>query len=179
MYVVLASMIGSCFLYQFLKDFAGPIATIIASVTAAIVAWRVHWMQVEISKSQLRTSRQKLKLDLFEKHAVYVAVRDFIFSINQQIALNEQTSFNMRFFIVLEPFDTGTADACFLFGNKVVEYLLELRTRINNLKELKISDIKNNDTGRINPLVMSFTDEISKLKECFRPFLGFGEKDII
>ncbi|MGA7657441.1 MAG: hypothetical protein WCA96_11750, partial [Methylocella sp.] len=61
-------------MYQLFKDFAGPIATIIASLAAAFVAWQLGRTQADISKSQLRTSREKLRLDLFEKrYAVYIA----------------------------------------------------------------------------------------------------------
>lgn len=60
--------------YEFLKDFAGPIATIIAAGTATFVTYKLGSNQVSIAREQARfpeansrSAQQKLILDLFDK----------------------------------------------------------------------------------------------------------------
>jgi hypothetical protein len=173
-------MIGSCW-YQFLKDFAGPIATVIASVTAAIVALRMGRTQADISKSQLRTAHEKLRLDLFEKrYAVYTAARDLISVILRDGDLNDAD---------LRKFYIGTADASFLFHHEVVAYLSRLKNRStliclnqNERKRLQKLDLVPPDEltqNNLMDLLTSFSDDSTKLDEYFRPYLGFDEKNVI
>jgi hypothetical protein len=60
--------------YEFLKDFAGPIATIIAASAATLVTYKLGSNQVSIAREQARSAnadsrsaQQKLILDLFDK----------------------------------------------------------------------------------------------------------------
>ncbi|WOJ90619.1 hypothetical protein RZS28_04820 [Methylocapsa polymorpha] len=169
-------------LYQLFKDFAGPIAIIIASVVAAFVAWRLGRTQANISKSQLRTSREKLRLDLFEKrYAVYVAARNFIDILNRDANLYDDTD--------LVEFEIWTGDAWFLFKHEVVDYLLDLKKRSIKIQllekeyqtHLQLGQLPPNETYQNNKLALlkSFSDDIPKLKEYFQPYLGFNEKDIV
>jgi hypothetical protein len=62
-------------IYSFLKDFAGPIATIIASVTAAYFVRR-QWL---VAQQQADTAVDQLRYNLFEKrYAIYAAAREAI-----------------------------------------------------------------------------------------------------
>lgn len=53
-------MTGDSGLYDFFKDFAGPVATVIASITVAAVA-------IYFQRRQTHLAEHRLRLDLFEK----------------------------------------------------------------------------------------------------------------
>lgn len=73
-------------LYQTLKDFAGPVATIIASITAALITWffalrqiRVAKQQADTAKEQADTALDQLRFNLFERRvAIYEDTKTLI-----------------------------------------------------------------------------------------------------
>lgn len=73
-------------MYQLLKDFAGPVATIIAAAVAVFVTWRLGRGQQRIAKQQAATARQQantgldqLRYNLFEKrYAIYNSAIELI-----------------------------------------------------------------------------------------------------
>jgi type II secretory pathway pseudopilin PulG len=73
-------------MYQILRDFAGPVATIIASITAAFITWRFASWQARIAQQQAETAKQQantafdqLRYNLFEKRfAIYNTARELV-----------------------------------------------------------------------------------------------------
>jgi type II secretory pathway pseudopilin PulG len=73
-------------MYEILKDFAGPVATIIASITAAGITWYFASRQAQIAQQQADTAKQQastafdqLRYNLFEKrYAIYNTARELI-----------------------------------------------------------------------------------------------------
>ena len=65
--------------YDFLKDFAGPIAAVTASAVAASITVRLGKGQAAIAKAQADIARDKLKFDLFElRYGIYKAVKELV-----------------------------------------------------------------------------------------------------
>jgi hypothetical protein len=63
-------------MYQLLKDFAGPAATLIASITAIVVTAVFSKSQLRIADSQRNIALDKLKHDLFQKrYEIYEAAK--------------------------------------------------------------------------------------------------------
>jgi hypothetical protein len=63
-------------MYQLLKDFAGPAATLIASITAIVVTALFSKSQLRIADSQRNIALDKLKHDLFQKrYEIYEAAK--------------------------------------------------------------------------------------------------------
>ena len=73
-------------MYQTLKDFAGPVATITASIAAALITWFFALRQMRIAKQQADTAKQQadtaldqLRYNLFEKRvAIYEDIKTLI-----------------------------------------------------------------------------------------------------
>lgn len=73
-------------MYQVLKDFAGPVATIVASATAALITFYFASRQVQIANKQAAIARQQadtsldqLRFNLFQqRYAIVKDVQDFI-----------------------------------------------------------------------------------------------------
>lgn len=64
-------------MYDVLKDFAGPVATIIAAAVAVVVTWRLGNGQLNIAKQQANTALEGLKLELYKKRFnIYTAALD-------------------------------------------------------------------------------------------------------
>ena len=76
--------------YQFAKDFAGPIATVIAAATATGITYRLGRNQAkiadsqkEIAQSQRDIAYDRLKYDLFkERYGIYVTAKQLIEKIS-------------------------------------------------------------------------------------------------
>lgn len=73
-------------IYQFAKDFAGPVATVIAAATATGITYRlgrnqakIAASQKEIAQSQRDIAYDRLKYDLFkERYGIYVTAKQLI-----------------------------------------------------------------------------------------------------
>lgn len=77
--------------YDFLKDFAAPIATVIASFTAASVAAVFAIRQSRAAERQAETAFSKLKHDTFaERLKIYKSVRDILYVTAHKHPLNRE-----------------------------------------------------------------------------------------
>jgi hypothetical protein len=105
-------------MYEFFKDFAGPLATIIASGTAAWVTWHFGSWQAQIARQQADLAEERVKLDKFDRRfAVFDATRELIRIVMQQSHANEEQIFDYRM---------KTRDAIFLFDDdQLSTYLKE------------------------------------------------------
>jgi hypothetical protein len=101
-----------------------------------------------IAVQQYRTSRLKIKLEMFEKrYIVYQGVKDFILS-----AMREANLSNDDFFKLNEE----TQDAFFLFDKRVDKYIDELRSKGSRLRCLN---------ERLSDQSLPIGEERSKLAE--------------
>jgi hypothetical protein len=124
--------------YQFFKDFAGPLATVLASVVAVIITWRVTWRigydQVLIARQQADLARQqaelatvRLKHDLYDRRfEIYETVFAFLIEILQLSNISREG---------MSKFVRGTQKAVFVFDQSVVDYFERLRTQAVILQE--------------------------------------------
>jgi type II secretory pathway pseudopilin PulG len=123
-------------MYQVLKDFAGPVATIIASITAAGITWYFASRQAKIAQQQADTARQQantafdqLRLNLFEKRlAVHSAARNLIATVTSYGKVENKDIFD---------FLSGIQPTRWLLDESIVNYLEnDLWPRVNKLQEL-------------------------------------------
>jgi hypothetical protein len=157
-------------LYQFFKDFAGPIATIIAALTALRVTWYFSSRQQKIAQEQADIAREKLRHDLYDRrYRVFDAARRLLAQItSQRIASDE----DLRRFVI----DTG--DAVFLFDDDTDAYLKDIRSRAQNLQSLdhlmEPMPVGPQRTSFVNKSEEQFTWLVSQLDglvDTFKPFL--------
>ena len=84
-------------MYQILKDFAGPVATIIASITAALITYYFSSRQAQIAKQQADTALDQLRYNLFEKqYGIYETTKEMIkYIISECSTNNMEASFKI------------------------------------------------------------------------------------
>lgn len=104
------------------------IATPIVAGAAVAIAWRqsgIAKQQAEIAREQGRVNERKVEVDLYDRRLkVYEEVRRVL-----GVAMRKG-DVPVEDFV---QFSAGIADADFLFGDDVVEYLQVLRERCNKL----------------------------------------------
>ena len=123
-------------MYQIVKDFAGPVATIIASITAAFITWRFASWQARIAQQQADTAKQQantafdqLRYNLFEKRfAIYNTARELV-----ALVVNES---NVQGSDVM-PLHAKLNEADFFFSKDICDWLRKLRQDCNNFLELR------------------------------------------
>jgi hypothetical protein len=147
--------------------------------------WRFHCQpsggiankQVEIALTQSRISTAKLNLDLYEKRfKVFEATRRYIGNVFESDSLVR---------VGIE-FDVETAEAAFLFDEKVEKFidqpgkrgsiLSEFRRRLRAMDE---SGTTGNDRNRIVEIIAeqeaTFLSELENLVATFKPYLQLGD----
>jgi hypothetical protein len=107
-------------MYEILKDFAGPVATVIV---AAFVGW-ITWSH---NTTQTALARYNLRINLFErKYAIYVAARETLSYLcstrPDDIDWNRVTAWSFKI-----------REAPFLFAKEVLEYLDHVQSMSENL----------------------------------------------
>ena len=123
-------------MYEILKDFAGPVATIIASITAAIITWRFASWQARIAQQQADTAKQQaniafdqLRYNLFEKRfAIYNTARELV-----ALVVNKP---NLQGSDVV-PLHAKLNEAELFFSKDICDWLRKLREDCNNLLVLR------------------------------------------
>jgi hypothetical protein len=102
-------------IYEFFRNFAGPLATVIATGVAAWITFRFSSKQAEIAQSQADVALDKLKFDLFERRInTYDAIREVIGEIVRHgVVTNQSTHAFLRAIDKVE----------FLFGPEIKIYL--------------------------------------------------------
>lgn len=123
-------------MYQILKDFAGPVATIIASITVAGITWRFASWQARIAQQQADTAKQQantafdqLRYNLFEKRfALYNTARELIATVvnNSDVQGSE-----------LIPLQAKLNESAFFFSTGICDWLHTIRTDCSNLLVLR------------------------------------------
>jgi hypothetical protein len=157
-------------LYQFFKDFAGPVATAIASGAAVSVTFYFSRYQKKITEERVHIAREKLRHDLYDRrYRVFDAARRLLAQIaSQRIASDE----DLRRFVI----DTG--DAVFLFNDDMDAHLKEIRSRAQKLQSLdhlmEPMPVGPQRTNFVNQSEQQFTWLISQLDglvDTFKPFM--------
>jgi hypothetical protein len=157
-------------MYQFFKDFAGPIATIIASFAAVWVTVYFGRHQKRIAEEQTHIASEKLRHDLYDRrYRVFEAARRLLAHIASQRTASDEA---LRSFVI----DTG--DAVFLFADDMDIQLKEIRTRAQRLQSLdhlmERTPVGPQRTNFVNQSEEQFTwlvKQLDGLVDTFKPFL--------
>jgi hypothetical protein len=165
------------------KTFSGPVATITAAVVAAVITFVFNSRQLKIAKDQAVTAdaqrkiaAARLNFDLYEKrYVVFEVARSLLRRVVREdtIEANDVMNFNIE-----------TADAPFLFGQDIVNYLGVLRTKVLHLKTLRTQETaadQADDEEKRHRLVDLVADqhqelnsELEVIVEKFKPYLKLG-----
>jgi hypothetical protein len=108
-------------MWCFLKDFAGPLATIIAATAAVLVTIFFNMRQTGIANSQKEIALDNLKHNVFEKrYEIYTAAKSLIEYAMHQSDLEKTDSAHIRELRVT------LDEARFFFGSEVRAFLAEI-----------------------------------------------------
>ncbi len=137
-------------------------------VVTVLVALFAVW----IAFRQYQVARNKLKLDLFEKRfSVFAGTRKFLSILLQKGDVTLDDLFSYR---------ASIAEADFLFGTDLVQYLLEIdrralgvHTTIETMKPLPVSDERSRLAQRWSDEIGWLTDQLPELKKHFGPYMSF------
>ena len=119
--------------YQFLKDFAAPIATVIASGAAAFVAYRLGQNQMMVAKAQAniaernwQTENEKVVLELMEQRlAIYKSIQEVIAEVMRTGKADND---------IFRRYLQATDQIPYLFGPEVETYLDQMRGHLADLQ---------------------------------------------
>ncbi|MGA9865929.1 MAG: hypothetical protein WBQ75_05755 [Acetobacteraceae bacterium] len=128
-------------MYQVLKDFAGPVATIIASVTAACITWYFASGQAQVARQQAASARQQadialdqLRYNLFQqRYSIFKDVQDLI-----KLLVNESHRADFQSWNVI-PHYVVMGEARFFFSEEVCSWLDELKADCQKFLEAHAS----------------------------------------
>ena len=128
-----------------------------------------------VAYQQFRLSKEKFKLDLFEKRfAVFAGVRSFLSEILREGRMKD---YNPLF-----AFRAATAEASFLFGEDVTSYIDEIDKRALKMHSLNIR-YQSNQATEDRPRNLDeatkelewLIDQLPLLKVKFAPYLKFEQ----
>jgi hypothetical protein len=158
----------------YVQAFLGPAATVAAAVVAA-------WITYRIQGGQLRTARDKLKLDLFERrYRTFDVVLD---TLSEVVRAGEPTWEQLR---VLH---NQVLEARFLFKEPLVDWLRSIETQAEDLLRSaeKVTRLSENDrrSPQEQARLERFLDEaeprkqflrqaLQELERRFAPYLSFA-----
>ncbi len=136
--------------------------TVILGVAVAIIAWLQCWVALN-----------KLRLDLFDRrYKVYDATKKFLAQIVRHANFDDPQLFE---------FYAGTADAEFLFGADVVEYLAQIRNRAVDMRvhqtlfePLPVGDERSSHIQAHRDQLLWLNHQITAMTSVFAPYLGFA-----
>jgi type II secretory pathway pseudopilin PulG len=123
-------------MYEIVKDFAGPVATIIASIAVALITWRFASWQARIAQQQADTAKQQattafdqLRYNLFEKRfAIYNTARELV-----ALVVNKSNAQGSD----VVPLHAKLNEAEFFFSKDICNWLRKLREDCDNLLVLR------------------------------------------
>lgn len=140
-------------------------------VLSALLMPVVAILGVYIACRQWKTSRDRLKLDLFEKRfAVYQATRTFIKSIISSGKAEDQPMYT---------FLASTGEAKWLFDAKVADYLkkriwepaVDLQTLESELQGMPVGEDRTKKVQERSILLKQIMDELRQIDDVFGPHL--------
>lgn len=160
--------------------------TAVAAVAYAL-PWWMQWVQaigvavisgagVYIAYRQSRIATAKLNLDLYDRRfKVFDATRNYMSDIFTSDNLPRRTT----------EFSIRTADAVFLFGSEIEEYIEHLRRRGVDLHAARgrlrlmdereqVGEQRNALVDRVSDIEERFANEYKNLIAAFKPYLKLG-----
>ena len=149
----------------YLQAFLGPVATLAAAGAAA-------WVTYRIQGGQLKTARDKLKLDLFERRLEYFyVIRNFMRSISASGDMDYEQ---------LSIFDRGLIGFEFLFEAETSEFAEELRSTAfkirelnDELTELPAGEQRTTKVRELRRVKTKFSELRAQLDQRFLPYFDF------
>ena len=137
-------------------------------VTILIAIWASY-----IAYQQVRTAREKFKLDLFEKRfQVFSGARCLLSKILVTANVDLEALFEYR---------GAIAEASFLFGEDITEYLeeiyrraLRLHTLHQTMDPLPRGDERSRLASEISNELKWLNEQLPELKKRFAPYLKFA-----
>ena len=119
-------------MYEILKDFAGPGATVAAAVTAAIITRLFGLRQSKIAQQQADTALDQLRYNLFEKrYAIYDSAKELIKLLIGEGMKQDFTAFKViPHYVILE-------EARFFFSDDIYGWLRTLRDECQKFLEAR------------------------------------------
>jgi len=166
-------------MYQCVKDFAGPFATIVAAIAAVIVTTYFNRQQTKIAQEQANIANQKLRHDIFERqyerrYRIYCATRNLLARICRDGNVSDE---DLRTYI------RGTNDSVFLFDDDLPHHLGEIHNRAVAMQTFKgmIDTFPPGDKKRENCIAQSqehfewLVHQLEGLPDKFKPFLKLSE----
>lgn len=141
--------------------------------TQSVVTFIIGLVAASIAFLQWKLSRQRFKLDLFDKrYAVFQAVRKFLSVIFQDASFKDKDLFE---------FYAGTSDAAFLFNDDIPKYIdqikeiaLSMRTTSLKYDLLPVGEQRNKLVEEESKQLEWLIDQLTKSEEIFESYLGFG-----
>ena len=151
-------------MYEILKDFAGPGATILASITAAYFIRR----QALIAEQQASTALDQLRYNLFERRrAIYEAMKELIVMI---INRSEDNSFSMpnifKYYTIME-------EAQFFFPDEICSWLDDLKNDCN--KFFRTRNTIHGTPQENYDVIVHLSDRLGEMPTRFRSTLEFRQ----
>ena len=169
-------------LYQILKDFAGPVATIVAAAAAVFVTWRLGLRQANIAESQAELAREKLRHDLYNRRfEIFTGFFDYYNAMIswKETPTPEQQAARQRFFRAYQ-------ESVFLFAeNSGIPDLLKMLNDKGNevIGHKENPGIFKGDPARMIEQHQKVTDiqikvfdqGLARLREAMHPYLDFSK----
>lgn len=154
-------------IYSFLKDFAGPIATIIASITAAYFVRR----QWQTAQNQAATALDQLRYNLFAKrYAIYDDVKQLL-----RLLLNESHKPDFRAFDVI-PHYVVMDEAIFFFSPDTCAWLDSVQRDCQKFLDAHASrNTPEYNSTEYNAAQRKLLDDFKEMPARFRKELGFRQ----
>lgn len=160
-------------MYEHLKDFAGPLATVIAAGAAAYVAFRIGRAQADTSAGMLRATRERLALDLFDRRwQIIEELRKAVARVLREGASDTD---------VFMDFARASARAEFLFGSEVIEFLKKTQKTLASLPATAMrARTENPDRERYIDREAELITELSAffeiLDQLIRPYMAMTQR---
>jgi len=140
-------------------------AAIISLVVGAIVAWFAYRLAA--------TTKAKFRLDLFEKrHEVFMATWKYLQDLVQKNPVTTTDIFT---------FSTNTANAKFLFGEEIVQFLEEAQSKGIQLGTAQYTiswppsdEARSQASAECRELVVWVERELKQVKDRFKPYLDLS-----
>lgn len=138
---------------------------------SAVQTGVIGYFAWQLTRRQVETGRNKLRLDLFEKReAVFNATQEALVAVAARGSISE---------LEVQSFHNGTRGARWLFGPEIHQYLsstLSIRFELIRVQSAKLKSmdaslemVKAYDESRVE--VSWFFDELAKLEGRFSPYL--------
>lgn len=166
-------------MYQCVKDFVGPFATIVAAIAAVSVTWYFARQQTKIAQEQADVAKQKLHHDIFERqyesrYRIYCAARKLLAGIGKDRNASDEA---------LRTYIRGTNDSVFLFNDDLPGHLVEIHNRAVAMQTFKdmTDTFPPGDQRRESCIAQShehfewLVRQLEGLPDKFKPFLKLKE----